>query len=161
MERRKLTREDVEKAETYLPLAKKYALAQVLAPGCVETLENVPPMWQENIIGRKLVELYVLTGFYLPITDVSGLDREVPEFVFSLEDYDRLSHIPYELDDEEILRDFKEFQWILDKEVQSILNRKNDVLSRLQELADMGMDPEAFQQLQKELEAAKRAGEEV
>ena len=148
-------------AETYLPLAKKYALAQVLAPGCVEKLENVPPMWQENIIGRKLVELYVLTGFYLPITDVSGLDREVPEFVFSLEDYDRLSRIPYELDDEEILRDFKEFQWILDKEVQSILNRTNDVLSRLQELADMGMDPEAFQQLQKELEAAKRVGEEV
>ena len=89
MEQRKLTAEELEKAETYIPLTRKYAIAQILAPGCIEQTES--GFWRENIIGRNLVGCYILAGFYLHLIDTSGLDKEKPEFQFTLEDYDQLS----------------------------------------------------------------------
>lgn len=163
MERRRLTKEDIERAEVYIPLAKKYAIAQVLAPGCIEKAEGTPPLWQENILGRRLVECYILTGYYLHITDVSGLDGEVPLFQFTLEDYDRLSWAAHELagfgEDKsgDILRDFDELMGILSRQVDNLLSRKNDVLARFGELAAAGVTPEAVRQLQEALEEAGRA----
>lgn len=167
MERRTLTREDLEKAELYIPLAKKYAVARVLAPGCIEKAEGTPPVWQENIIGHKLAALYILSGFYLGLTDTSGLDQEVPGFQFTLEDYDRLSGLTRELSalDEdrgkEILWDFEALMDILNREIYNLLARKNDILARLGKLAAVGIPPETLQLLQKELEEAKRKGEPV
>ena len=152
MDRRKLTKDDVERAETYIPLAMKYAVAQVLAPGGIEQAEGTPPIWQENTIGRRLVELYILTGFYLHITDVSGLDQETPLFQFTLEDYDWLCGAARELEDlggEDILRDYADFLCILDRQIGNLLAQKNDLLARLGELARMGATPEALQELQK------------
>lgn len=166
MERRRLTKEDLERAEVYIPLAKKYAIAQVLAPGCVEKAEGTPPIWQENTIGRKLTALYILTGFYLGITDTSGLDQEVPDFQFALEDFDRLSGLARELNassDEksaEILWDFEVLMDMLNREVQNILARNNDILARLGELTAMGATPEVLQLIQKELEEVNGEGEE-
>lgn len=159
MERRKLTREDVEKAERYIPLARKYAIAQVLASGCVEKTEAAPPIWQENIVGRKLVELYVLVGFYLRLADVSGLEEG--KFTFTLEDYDQLAGVRYELgtfrepQDQEILADYTELMDILDREIKGLLARKNDILARLGELARLGATPEAFQQFQEAIQQAE------
>lgn len=159
MEHRKLTREDVEKAERYIPLARKYAIAQVLAPGCIEKAEGTPPLWQENIVGRKLVELYMLAGFYLHLTDVSDLEQG--GFTFTLEDYDRLAGIRYELgkfwetQDQEILADYKELMDILDREIRDLLAQKNDILARFEALAAMEATPGVFQQLQEALQEAK------
>lgn len=168
MEQRKLTKEDLERAESYIPLVTKYAVAQVLAPGCVEKVEGTPPLWQENIIGRKLVELYILSGFYLHITDTSGLDRETPEFVFTLEDYDRLSGLRRDFDRlsddkcKEILEDYGEFLGILDRQIDSLLARRNDILARFGELAAMGATPEVFQALREAAESLRsEAGDEA
>ena len=157
-------KEDLERAERYIPLARKYAIAQVLAPGCIERGEGAPPVWRENIVGRKLVELYILTGFYLYITDTSGLDQEAPIFQFTLEDYDRLSGVLRDLAALEeakaadILTDLDEFLDILNRQISNTLAQRNDMLARFQELTSAGFTPETFQELQKALEEAK-AGE--
>ena len=155
MDRRRLLKEDLERAERYIPLARKYAIAQVLAPGCIERGEGAPPVWRENIVGRKLVELYILTGFYLYITDI---------FQFTLEDYDRLSGVLRDLAALEeakaadILTDLDEFLDILNRQISNTLAQRNDMLARFQELTSAGFTPETFQELQKALEEAK-AGE--
>ena len=154
MERVKLTAENAANAETYLPLAVKSALSQVLASGCIEKTEAQPPRWQENIIGRKLVDVYVLAGFYLHLIDTSGLDKLEPEFVFTLDQYDSLSRLEDELADEweikgsEILADFSRFKDILDREISNRLAAKNDPLDRLSQAAAMSMTPEVMQAIQ-------------
>jgi len=163
MERRKLTEEDVERAEDYIPLAQKYAVARMLAPGCIERVEGTPPIWRENVIGRRLAARYILSGFYLHITDVSGLYREEPEFQFTLEDCDRLSRLEWDLSRlggdrcGEIMADFREFLDILEREIHNLLTQRNDILSRLGELAAVSVTPELLRQLQQA--AAPQGGE--
>lgn len=163
MEQVRLNADLAEKAEGYLPLAMKSALAQVLAPGCIEKTES--GRWQENIIGRKLVEVYVLAGFYFRLIDTSGLDKPEPEFIFTLEQYDSLSRLEDELAGEwevkgsEILADFARFKDILDLEIKNRLNEKNDLLNRINAILAQGLTPELMKAVQ---EAAKAAvgGEE-
>lgn len=149
MEQKKLTAENPEKAETYIPLARKYAIVQILAPGCIERTES--GFWRENIIGRALVEEYILQGFYWHKIDTSGLDKEKPEFQFTLEDYDRLH------DGRANNQDFWEMVQLLDKEIAARLAEKNDPFNRFQEALRMGLTPEVVQELQKAVESAKEA----
>lgn len=164
MEQRKVTAESLEKAETYIPLARKYAIVQILAPGCIERTES--GFWRENIIGRQLVEAYILTGFYLHLSDTSGLDKTddegnpKPEFQFTLEDYDRLAGTERDIwavneqIAQEITDDFRDMKNILDREVSAQLAEKNDPFNRFQEALRMGLTPEVVQELQKAVEEA-------
>lgn len=155
MERVRLSAEIAGKAESYLPLAVKSSLAQVLAPGCIEQTQAQPPRWQENIIGRKLAEVYVLAGYYLHLIDTSGLDKPEPEFIFTLEQYDSLSRLEGELANEweikggEIIADFERFKDILDREIKNRLAEKNDPLNRLSQALAVGLTPEVMQAIQK------------
>lgn len=159
MEKEKLTAESLEKAETYIPLARKYAIVQILAPGCIERTES--GFWRENIIGKKLVCLYILTGFYLHLIDTSGLDKEKPEFQFTLEDYERLGRTDpdsWGIDAQtvqEIVRDHEEMNDLLDREIAARLAEKNDPFNRFQEALRLGLTPEVMQEFQKAVEAAK------
>lgn len=161
MEQRKLTAESLEKAETYIPLARKYAIVQILVPGCIEQTES--GFWRKNIIGRNLVGLYILAGFYLHLIDTSGLDKEKPEFQFTLEDYDRLNkYNSLGLDGQtaqEIMRDYEEMKDLLDQEISARLAEKNDLINRLQEAMRLGLTPDVVQDLQKAVEAAKKGAE--
>lgn len=149
MEQRKQTAENPEKAETYIPLARKYAIVQLLAPGCIERTES--GFWRENIIGRALVEEYILQGFCLHKIDTSGLDQEKPEFQFTLEDYDKLH------EGRPNNHDFFVMLNLLDKEVAAQLAEKNDPFNRFQEVLRLGLTPEVVQELQKAVEDAKEA----
>lgn len=151
MEQRKRTAENLEKAETYIPLARKCAIVQLLAPGCIERTES--GFWRENSIGRALVEEYILQGFYWHKIDTSRLDKEKPEFQFTLEDYDKLH------DGKADNQDFRETVQLLDKEIAARLAEKNDLFNRLQETMRLGLTPEVVQELQKAVEAAKESGE--
>lgn len=157
MEQRKVTAENLEKAETYIPLARKYAIVQILAPGCIEQTES--GFWRENIIGRSLVGCYILAGFYLHLIDTSGLDKEKPEFQFTLEDYDRLNKdTSLGIDGQtaqEIMRDYEKMKGLLDQEISARLAEKNDPFNRFQEALRMGLTPDVVQELQKAVEAAK------
>ena len=153
MEQRKLTAESLEKAETYIPLARKYAIVQILTPGCIEQTES--GFWRENIVGRALVEEYILQGFCWHTIDTSGLDKEKPEFQFTLEDYDRLH------EGRPDNQDFWEMLQLLDKEITARLAEKNDPFNRFQESMRLGLTPEVVQELQKALEGAKKTTEEA
>lgn len=161
MEQKKLTAENLEKAETYIPLARKYAIVQILAPGCMERTES--GFWRENIVGRALVEAYILDGFYLHLIDTSGLDKEPPEFQFALEDCDRLAGTERDIWEvngqiaQEIMDDFRSMKELLDREIAARLAEKNDPFNRFQEALRMGLTPEVVQELQKAVESAKEA----
>ena len=162
----KLEEKHVSEASTYLPLALKSALAKVLAPGCIERQEADPLLWQEKIIGRKLVELYVLTGYYLKITDVSALEGEDPKFNFSLEQYDELAAAYHQLEDmagdkraKGILRDFLDWVEMLDMEIKNQLAAKNDILARMGGLLEVGAIPEAYEALRQAAQEVKEDGE--
>lgn len=169
MEQRKVTAENLEKAETYIPLARKYAIIQILAPGCMEQTES--GFWRENIIGRNLVGCYILAGFYLHLIDTSGLDKTdddgnpTPDFQFTLEDFDRLKWLEREMREiseelyNRVIYDFRDMQALLTREINEQLAEKNDLFNRLQEALRMGLTPEVVQELQKAVEAAKDAGE--
>lgn len=163
MEHRRLTEKDVAGADTYLTLAVKSALAQVLAPGCIEKTEAQPPRWRENIIGRKLVETYVLAGCYLHLVDISGLDKPEPEFDFTLYQYDELSQLEaelYRLNALELVRDYRLFLDILDREVRSQLDEKNDPLKRMGEALEIEMSPEVMTALREAAEKSAAPGGE-
>lgn len=161
MEQEKLTAESLEKAETYIPLARKYAIVQTLAPGCIEQTES--GFWRENIIGQKLVCLYILTGFYLHMTDTSGLDktdnegRPKPEFQFTLEDYERLRGVwdSALVGNPQTAQDFRELNDMLTQEIREQLAEKNDLFNRFQEALRLGLTPDVVQEFQKTVEAAK------
>ena len=75
MERHILTETDIQNANTYMPLVKKVALAQLVAPLCVGKMEvaindsdgqkPLPDMGQILQIRRIMFETGVLVGFYL------------------------------------------------------------------------------------------------
>lgn len=163
MEQKKLTAESLEKAETYIPLARKYAIAQILAPGCIERTES--GFWRQNIIGRNLAGCYILAGVYLHLIDTSGLDKEKPVFQFTLEDYDRLSRADRDIWEvngqiaQEVTDDFRKMEELLNREIAEQLAEKNDLFNRFQEALRLGLTPDVVQELQKTVEAAKDAGE--
>ena len=145
MEHKKLTQENIAKADAYLPLALKSALSKVLAPGCMEETGDQPPRWQENIIGRKLAETYVLAGCYLHLIDTSGLDKPEPEFDFTLDQYDAMSQLEaelYRLNACELVRDYRLFLDVLDREIKNQLAGKNDLLNRVCGAAAMELTPD-------------------
>lgn len=159
MEQKKLAAESLEKAETHIPLARKYAIVQILAPGCMERTES--GFWRENIIGRRLVEVYVLVGFYFHKIDISGLDEPKPRFDFTLEQYEKFSTLENfaaangDKETCELLVDFSQFKDILDREITARLAEKNDPFNRFQEVLHLGLTPEVVQEFQKAVEAAK------
>lgn len=157
MKRVILTDEIVASAETYLPLDLKCGIARVLAPGCVDCSGSQPPLCVENVVGRKLMELFVLAGYYLHLVDTSGLNAG--KFSFSLEQYDAMAHLTDDLRDldggREILRDFRRFLDILDREIKNELARKNDPFARLSNAVAAGLTPEVLEQLRTALEEAR------
>lgn len=163
MEQRKVTAENPEKVKKYIPLARKYAIVQILAPGCIEQTES--GFWRENIIGKKLVEVYVLAGVYFHDIDTSGLEQPTPKFEMTLHQYDTWAGLEDfiaangDKDSLELLADFRSFKDILDREIAARLAEKNDPFNRFQEALRLGLTPDVVQELQKAVEAAKDTGE--
>lgn len=166
-----LDEETVKKAETYIPLAEKYAVSKILAQGCVEQEEvqdsdifPMPPKWRETIIGKRMMMMYVLVGLYLNLIDVQELYEDVPRMTFSAHQYDQYSQVFSQLErlkkhrDEEvrnraysILADYREFERILAAEIHNILDQKNDLCVRLIGMLEMQSNPEAVQSATEQL----------
>lgn len=175
-----LDAEKLKTAETYIPLARKIAIIKVLAPGCVEEVsltlngQPLPPRWQENTLGRRLVMSYVLAGLYLHMIDASGLYKEKPEFNFSARQYDTFSKLYHQIesfkrnDDPEVkvaahsvMADYREFDKLLGAEIYNLLQAKNDLCFRVVSMLTMQADPEFVQKSVEALNEAKKAAEEA
>lgn len=166
-----LDAEELKKADTYIPLARKVAIVRILAPGCVEQVDMrlerdkagvqpMPPRWQESTLGKRLVMSYVLAGLYLHKIDVDGLYQKEPTFDFTARQYDTFSQLYSQLEcfrrdrDPEseakaaaaaILSDYKDFEKLLNAEIFNILQAKNDTCTRMVEMFMAQTTPEAIQ----------------
>lgn len=186
-----LEAESVKKADTYLSIAKKTAIVKLLAPGCIEqvdvlpksenaNVQPIPPRWQENILGKRLIMSYVLAGIYLHLIDVNGLyNSETPKFEFTARQYDIFSKTYGQLegmkrdDDPEvrahaaaILSDYRDFEKLLNAEIYNLLQAKNDLLSRVvmlfteQSTESIQNVLDALHEVQTEAEAQARKSKE-
>ena len=182
-----LDAEDLRKADTYIPIARKMLIIKRLLPGCIEEVQlslergkNVaqamPPKWQESVLGKRLIMSYVLAGFYLHKIDVSYLMGESPTFDFSARQYDVFSQLFAQLDAFKrgpgqeaeirsiaaaILSDYKDFEKLLGAEIYNLLQSKNDLCSRVVSMLTMQADPEFVQKSVEALNEAKKAAEDA
>ena len=172
-----LDAEDVRKADSYIPISVKHKAIQILSAGCVEQVslkveagENsvrpMPPRWQENVLGKRLVMAYVLASLYLHKIDGEALfNKDNPEFSFSERQFDLFSQAYFNLEqfkrheDPEIrskafaiLADYRDFEKMLNAEIYNMLQSRNDLLSRLCMMMDMQVAPEALQAALSDLE---------
>lgn len=174
-----LDAEALKKADSYIPIARKSDIIHLLAMGCIENVEMslregniqpIPPKWQENTLGKRLVMSYVLAGFYLHLVDVDGLyNKKNPEFNFTAGQYDTFSQLYTQLEgfkrssDTEakekafaILADYRDFEKLLNAEVYNLLQEKNDLCVRLCMMLTMQSAPESVQNAMKAYEQAKQ-----
>ena len=168
-----LDEETVKRAETYIPLAEKYAISKILAQGCVEQGEAdqssifpMPPKWRETIMGKRMMMMYIMVGLYLHLIDAQELYEDVPQMTFSVRQYDQYSQVVSQLerlkrhrDDEirskvySILSDYREFERILGAEIHNILEQKNDLCVRLIGMLEMQTNPDVVKSATEQLKA--------
>lgn len=171
-----VTREMIKGARTYMPLREKQNKAEVIAQACVrqvhmryrendrQEFEPMPDRYQVSQEAYSLCMMQVLVRDYLK----QGGDENVsmPE-----NEYDQWgeSHLMNQLErmkfDKafgqrvfDLLYDFKDFRFMVNKEIEILLGHENDVVTRLAAYMNRQTDPEA---LQKAVQEMKRMSEEL
>jgi hypothetical protein len=170
---KQLTEAIIKNANSYVPLKQKTAMAKRFAEDCIEKVEikykdeMLPPMYKEDVQKRMLWGMCVLLTSYLMVFDKdSGED-------FRGSDYDswggtavlnQLNRFKSSKDAEvrdkayDILDDYREFYGMLGKEINSLLNTKNDLIYRALAYLDGKMTPQYFE---KSLEDFRSVQEEA
>lgn len=162
MERFVITPEMVKRANCYVDLLTKSAIAAQGAKQCVTTvhiqLENtaapVPDRAQENVLVKARLMMGMLAAYYLKIP-FEGQDDDL---AMPLNIYDQwaASHVMNQLErmksnaevrDKvfDLLTDFKEWQKMLNTEIYALLKHRNDTCTRILEMMEKQSTPEAFQ----------------
>ena len=139
-----ITKEQLLKANTYIPIVEKSQLCEALAKSCVvrvelsvgegETATPLPPRYQESLVDSSMMKLDVLLSRYL---GVKSMDEPI-----TAEIYDQYAHIRNDLErfksDKEcrdlvfdLLEDYKDFEKRLNSEIYNFLQSQNDVVGRL------------------------------
>ncbi len=149
-----ITKEMIEKANTYMPIEEKISLSKIIAEKCVDII----PQSHKNPVSdrankmlslplpegelpslKSMLTLSVLLGFYLDI-DIDTENKNAMTFA-SYDEYanshplnqlDRLKSNA-ELRDKvyDLVADFKEFKKMVDTEIYNIRTYRNDPLVRL------------------------------
>lgn len=188
MEYRKLTEQDVKKANTYLPLSAKIAFVEYAADRCFDRMNvtmddgaglNLPmsPMYKENMALKSRYLMGALVKVYL------GKDYEPVEnddWLMAQDDYDRWAggHIFNQLERMkgcggqvreivfDLLADYRDLEKRLTAEMRGMLAVMNEPVNRILATMQSQTTPEAFAQgkakldeLTAELEEYKAAKE--
>lgn len=163
-----VTEEMLRKANDYVPLNKKVAIAKIIAPKCIEkskTAEQnqkgleflaLPTLWVDDIETKNLYTMSILLSEYL--------NEKIPED-FTDEIYDEYAsaHILNQLErfksnavlkDKvfDLLNDFRDFKKILDIEIFNEKEVRNDPVARLSAAISIISNPENIKKMQAELE---------
>lgn len=163
-----VTEEMLRKANDYVPLSKKVAIAKIIAPKCIEkskTAEQnqkgleflaLPTLWVDDIETKNLYTMSILLSEYL--------NEKIPED-FTDEIYDEYAsaHILNQLErfksnavlkDKvfDLLNDFRDFKKILDIEIFNEKEVRNDPVARLSAAISIISNPENIKKMQAELE---------
>lgn len=179
-----LTKEMLQKAKTYMPLATKQTLAQELAYACVRPMKRIkwdgihvlpkdeaveegptalPDLMEEDIALKMCLLQNVLLSYYF--------DIEIDPGENGYEVYDRYagSHLLNQLErfksDRDVkniafdlTEDWREFKKMLDTIIYNYKMAVNDPLKRFDAMLTVFSSPENVQSLMDEL---KKAGDEV
>lgn len=163
-----VTEEMLRKANDYVPLSKKVAIAKIIAPKCIEkskTAEQnqkgleflaLPTLWVDDIETKNLYTMSILLSEYL--------NEKIPED-FTDEIYDEYAsaHILNQLErfksnvvlkDKvfDLLNDFRDFKKILDIEIFNEKEVRNDPVARLSAAISIISNPENIKKMQAEME---------
>lgn len=162
-----VTEEMIREAVDYVPLSKKVALAQTIAPKCIQkskTAEqnqkgleflSLPCIWVDDLEMKELYCMAILLKEYL------GVD--VPD-EFSDDEYDLYagSHILYQLERFkgnyelknkvfDILGDYKKLEKFINTYIQTEKDVRNDGVARLSASIAISTNPENLKKMTEEL----------
>lgn len=170
-----LTKEAMLKAETYMPIADKIALAKRISTACVQPVKaakqnkpadnliSLPMMQEEDCALKNILLLNTLLGYYFDIEITEGEDP------YTLYDYYSGGHLLNQIErfkgDREtkdiafdILDDFREFKKMVDTMIFNEKTNANDPLGRLAASIELLADPENLKILAAELQ---KSGDEL
>lgn len=171
----KVTDAMMEKAGTYIPLAKKEALVRLLARHCVRESwdinedfdpiktakdEFAPPMWEEDGASKSRILLGVLLYWYF--------DVKLEDYLCPLDIYDgwmeahifnqieRFKAGPHKNKAFDLIGDYKDTEKRLNAAIYAIIKRRNDPVNRAMEMLARASDEETVAAAQKAVEDAKK-----
>lgn len=178
-----LTEEDFLNADSYVEIAAKAAEARLYAQYCIDNVEmqsedgkdTFPPIYQENPMMKSLFGMQFLLYHYFHkiVPDENGdivlTAKEYDEWgegsiLNSIERFKMSKNIDIRNKAFDIATDYREFYRMLGTEIASVLNARNDVLSRFVEYFKASITPEAFtsaveglKEVQKEMDEYKQS----
>lgn len=163
-----LTEEDIRNAVSYLPLAKKTAMARAYAQDCLlqfdiatgdEEIDKVfPSRFQENPQKRMLYGMLVLLREYLKKIGDEDLSTEQYDEWGESSIFNQLDRFKSSKDQEirnkvyDLVDDYREFYRMLGTEINSLVEAKNDFLARFVQYVNLSQTPEALQEQLNKLE---------
>lgn len=163
-----LTEEDIRNAVSYLPLAKKTAMARAYAQDCLlqfdistgnEEVDKVfPSRFQENPQKRMLYGMLVLLREYLKKMEDEDLSTEQYDVWGASSIFNQLDRFKSSKDPEirnkvyDLVDDYREFYRMLGTEINSLAEVKNDFLARFVQYVSLSQSPEALQEQLEQLE---------
>lgn len=167
-DRKILTEEDIRNAVSYLPLAKKTAMARAYAQDCLlqfdistgnEDIDKVfPSRSQENPQKRMLYGMLVLLRDYLKKMEDEDLSTEQYDVWGASSIFNQLDRFKSSKDPEirnkvyDLVDDYREFYRMLGTEINSLAEAKNDFLARFVQYVSLSQSPEALQEQLEQLE---------
>ena len=183
-----VTKEILEKASDYLPIAQKTALAKEQAETCVRKSEEttgirmdddsvlpLPPRYFASEEARSILEMSVFTGLYLLCeeTDEEGvlhMDGERYDYYAGSHIFGQLNAMKsgtFGRDNPELktkiinmLADFNDYQKRLTAEIRNLLSLYNDPVDRFMAMNASLSTQEAMEGLLTELKDAVEAAED-
>lgn len=163
-----LSEEDIRNAVSYLPLAKKTAMARAYAQDCLlqfdistgnEEVDKVfPSRFQENPQKRMLYGMLVLLREYLKKMEDEDLSTEQYDVWGASSIFNQLDRFKSSKDPEirnkvyDLVDDYREFYRMLGTEINSLAEAKNDLLARFVQYVSLSQSPEALQEQLEQLE---------
>ena len=163
-----LTEEDIRKATSYLPLAKKTAMARAYAQDCLlqfdlstgndEVDKVFPSRFQENPQKRMLYGMLVMLRDYLHKKEDEDLSTDQYDEWGEASLFNQLDRFKSSKDQEirnkayDLVDDYREFYRMLGTEINSLAEAKNDILARFVQYVTLSQSPEAVEEQLKKLE---------
>lgn len=176
-----LTEEDFLNAKSYVELPAKAAEARLYAQYCIDEVaisigdknddkDVLPPMYQENPMMKSLFGMQFLLFHYFEKIqpnedgDIVLTSKEYDEWGYgsilnTIERFKMSKNIEVRNKAFDIATDYREFYRMLGTEIASVLNAKNDLLTRFVEFFRASITPETFastindlKQIQKEMD---------
>ena len=182
MDNKMLTIEDVLNADTYMSVTLKYALAQKLAPLCIEKVKvtyngiagemPLPDMFREDQLKKSLFLRGVALHYYLHKTVGGKVASDLADLLCPADEYDAWGNLHNQMErmkssaatrDKayDILTDFRDFERKLNAEIFAIIQTQNDPCARIMAMMGEQTTPEALEGLKEQVEAVSGLMDEL